>query len=102
MSELRQHFGYMANEIVEQDQLESGAMDKVVTSIRVPVNLLAEIDVVANRFGMTRQSLIVEILKNSMIDVIGGGVDGFGKEFMAEVREAQLERIKELTPKGAK
>lgn len=97
MSELRNHFAHWANEIIEQEQTAQGISPRQTVTLRLPFQVVAEVDAVASRYGVTRQAIITEILENSLPDVIGGMLDGFGKDeyedFSEKVRERNAEMI---------
>lgn len=96
MSELRNHFAYWANQIVEQEQTAQEISPRKSVSLRLPFTLVAEIDALADRYGVTRQSIIQEILENTVPEVIGGMLDGFGKDEYPDFAEKVHDRTQQF------
>jgi len=98
-SDIRDHFKCLGDEVIENDQLDSGALEKTVISLRITLNRLSQIDVLAEKFSMNRQAFILKILEYGVEDALGGAMDSFGKDYWSEHHEKIQQRYAELAEK---
>jgi len=88
-NDLRNEFANIANHVLEEEQEAAGIPGpRMTVSIRADMEMVANIDELAERLNMTRQACITTILDHGVLDAVGGYLDAYGSDRMNEFQEA--------------
>lgn len=99
-SEIRDEFSHIAHFVYEEKQEAAGLpVAKMQVSLRADMELVAQVDELAERLNMNRQACILKILKTGITDAIGGYIEVFGPEAAHEFWEASEHRLHEFRTK---
>lgn len=103
-SAIRDEFHDLATKIYEQKQEEAGLpVPRLTVSLRTDMELVAQLDELADRLDMTRQACALMILEQGLLDAIGGYLDVFpenapdfwegSQQRFADFRAKQMEKF---------
>jgi len=96
-SNIRDEFSSIAEHVYQEKQEEAGfPSPRMPVSIRADMELIANVDELADRLNLTRQACLIKILEEGVMDAVGGYLDVFGEDVSVDFWEKSNQRLLEF------